>query len=212
MPNGRGRPPPPPLTLAQPPVATLAPRCAQRSAGSGGPLRHGRLCRRPGRPVPAESPSRALGIQGEGKGVRPKASQSAKDFLIELPERDPKGCCAKKPQSARACTCTWRKCRWESSGPPTDPGPRLSKSRVAVLQWRPSSRELRGFFARCAHPEWHLSHEVPRSTKRSGGRIDRSDSTPTRGIGIQEEAGAEAWAPYSVRCTALSARTCCSAW
>jgi len=37
---------------------------------------------------PAESPSRALGIQGEGKGVRPKASQSAKDFLIELPERD----------------------------------------------------------------------------------------------------------------------------
>jgi hypothetical protein len=36
----------------------------------------------------AESPSRALGIQGEGKGVRPKASQSAKDFLIELPERD----------------------------------------------------------------------------------------------------------------------------
>jgi len=44
---------------------------------------------------PAESPSHALraaswkgGIQGEGKGVRPKASQSAKDFLIELPERD----------------------------------------------------------------------------------------------------------------------------
>ena len=37
---------------------------------------------------PAESPSRALGIQGEGKGVRPKASRSAKDFLIELPERD----------------------------------------------------------------------------------------------------------------------------
>jgi len=37
---------------------------------------------------PAVSPSRALGIQGEGKGVRPKASQSAKDFLIELPERD----------------------------------------------------------------------------------------------------------------------------
>ena len=36
---------------------------------------------------PAESPSRALGIQGEGKGVGPKASQSAKDFLIELPER-----------------------------------------------------------------------------------------------------------------------------
>jgi hypothetical protein len=66
--------------------------------------------------LPAESPSRALraaswkgGIQGEGKGavsprraarasrkdtgtvrgpngVRPKASQSAKDFLIELPE------------------------------------------------------------------------------------------------------------------------------
>ena len=36
---------------------------------------------------PAESPSRALGIQGEGKGVRPKASQNAKDFLIELPER-----------------------------------------------------------------------------------------------------------------------------
>jgi len=79
-----------------------APRCAQRSAGSGGPLRHGRLCQRPGRPVPAESPSRALGIQGEGKGavsprragapgpngVRPKASQSAKDLLIELPERD----------------------------------------------------------------------------------------------------------------------------
>ena len=28
------------------------------------------------------------GIQGEGKGVRPKASKSAKDFLIELPERD----------------------------------------------------------------------------------------------------------------------------
>jgi hypothetical protein len=52
---------------------------------------------------PAESPSRALAIQGEGKGavsprraagargpngVRPKASQGAKDFLIELPERD----------------------------------------------------------------------------------------------------------------------------
>ena len=95
MPNGRARPPPPPLTLAQQPAATLAPRCAQRSAGSGGPLRHGRLCRRPGRPVPAESPSRALraaswkgGIQGVGKGVRPKASQSAKDFLLELPERD----------------------------------------------------------------------------------------------------------------------------
>ena len=48
-----------------------------------------------GSSFPAESPSRALraaswkgGIQGEGKGVRPKASQSAKDSLIEPPERD----------------------------------------------------------------------------------------------------------------------------
>jgi len=80
-------PTPDPRAAARSDTCT-APRCAQRSAGSGGPLRHGRLCRRPGRPVPAESPSRALGIQGEGKGVRPKASQSAKDFLIELPERD----------------------------------------------------------------------------------------------------------------------------
>jgi len=123
MPNGRGRPPPPPLTLAQPPVATLAPRCAQRSAGSGGPPRHGRLCRRPGRPVPAESPSRALGIQGEGKGavsprragapgpngVRPKASQSAKDFLIQLPERDTSGVMKKPLARKENRLCGWSK-------------------------------------------------------------------------------------------------------
>ena len=36
----------------------------------------------------AESLSRALGIQGEGQGVRPTASPKAKDFFIELPRRD----------------------------------------------------------------------------------------------------------------------------
>ena len=151
MPNGRGRPPPPPLTLAQPPVAALAPRCAQRSAGSGGPLparvtvprressrgrgevlkeagglrppaslrssprgaaRSGTCAalraaqcreRRASPPLTAVSatPSRRRGPLGcaprsaplgsggfARKGVRPKASQSAKDFLIGLPERD----------------------------------------------------------------------------------------------------------------------------
>ena len=61
---------------------------------------------------PAESPSRALraaswkgGIQGEGKGVRPKASQSAKDFLIELPERDNRSVMKKPwfPRGIRSC-------------------------------------------------------------------------------------------------------------
>ena len=78
MPNGRGRPLPPPLTLAQPPVAALAPRCAQRSAGSGGPLRHGRLCRRPGCPVPAESaPRLRLGGLRAGRGPsRPERGEA----------------------------------------------------------------------------------------------------------------------------------------